>query len=107
MWDGGAIMKTVKWKREPKGPGYYALHMFLDAGGERVELLVYDVAASNFCPRICGFEIFGRLRRNGPFHNQIGAGEADSLEAAMKAALTMASQPREMWAVLPRSWCRN
>jgi hypothetical protein len=98
-------MKTIKWKREPKGPGF-AFHMFLDSGGERIELLAYDTGSSHE-PRICGFEIFGRLRRNGPFHSQIGAGEADSLEAAMKAALTMASQPREMWAVLPRSWCWN
>lgn len=98
-------MKTVKWKREPKGPGS-AFHMFLDAGGERIELLAYD-CGSSYDPRICGFEIYGRLRRNGPFHNQIGAGEADSLEAAMNAALMMASQPRKTWAVLPRSWVRN
>jgi hypothetical protein len=32
--------KTIPWHREPKGPGD-AVHMFIDAGGERVELLAY------------------------------------------------------------------
>jgi hypothetical protein len=33
-------MKTIGWRREPKGPGRRAFHMFNDARGERVELLV-------------------------------------------------------------------
>jgi hypothetical protein len=96
-------MKTIGWKYEPKGPGR-AWHTFLDAGGERVELLAYDCPASNGYKRMCGFEIYGRERARGPFHDQIGAGEAANLEAAMAAAREMVSQPREAWAILPRSW---
>jgi hypothetical protein len=97
-------MKTIGWRREPKGPGNNAQHMFLDAGGERVELLAYDVPAWRSNPRLCGFEAYGRHRNGGPFHEQLAAAEADSLEAAMSAALAMVSQPRDAWAVLPRSW---
>jgi hypothetical protein len=96
-------MKTVEWKTEPKGPGR-AVHMFLDAGEERVELLAYDCPASHGGPRMCGYEAFGRLRKGGPFHEQLAAGEARSLEEAMDAAQKMISQPREHWAKLPRSW---
>src|SRR5580700_6788309 len=99
-------MKTIGWKCEPKGPGK-AFHMFLDAGGERVELLAYDSPASHGGPRMCGFEVFGRLRKGGPFWNQLAAGEADSLEDAMRAAHTMVSQPREAWGTLPRSWLKS
>jgi hypothetical protein len=96
-------MKTVEWKTEPKGPGR-AVHMFLDAGAERVELLAYDCPASHGGPRMCGYEVFGRLRNDGPFHEQLAAGEARSLEEAMAAARMAVSQPRECWAKLPRSW---
>jgi hypothetical protein len=77
--------------------------MFLDAAGERVELLAYDIPPGNGYPRICGFEVFGRLRKGGPFHEQLAAGEADTLEEAMRAALEMVSRPRGRWAKLPRS----
>jgi hypothetical protein len=96
-------MKTIEWKTEPKGPGR-AVHMFLDAGGGRVELLAYDCPASHGGPRMCGYEVFGRLRNGGPFHEQLAAGEARSLEEAMAATRTAISQPRERWAKLPRSW---
>lgn len=93
-------MKTIGWKREPKGPGL-AFHMFLDASGERVELLAYDIPPSNGSSRICGFEVFGRLRKGGPFHEQLAIGEADNLREAMRAALEMASRPRKHWAKRP------
>jgi hypothetical protein len=86
-------MRTAAWRREPRGPGA-AWHMFADAHGERVELLVYDCPASRSGPRMCGFEIFTRLRSGGPFHNQVAAGEAESVEGAKAAALKMVSQPR-------------
>jgi hypothetical protein len=79
--------------------------MFKDAGGERVELLAYDCPASHGSPRMCGFEIFARNRR-GRFHDQVGAGETASLEAAMRAAVEMVSKPRDQWAKLPRSWVK-
>lgn len=100
-------MKIIRWRREPKGPGYYAWHMFMDAGGERVELLAYDCPPGNTYPRVCGFEVFGRLRPRRPFYNQLAAGEAANLEAAMAAALEMVAKPRAEWAVLPRSWVRT
>jgi hypothetical protein len=96
-------MKKVQWKTEPKGPGR-AVHMFLDAGEERVELLAYDCPSSHGRPRMCGYEVFGRLRNGGPFHQQLAAGEARSLEEAMAAAQKMISQTRGSWAKLPRSW---
>ena len=74
------------------------------ARNERVELLAYDIPPSNGYPRICAFEVFGRLRKGAPFHEQLAAGEADTLEEAMRAALEMVSRPRERWARLPRSW---
>jgi hypothetical protein len=43
-------------------------------------------------------------RAGGPFHEQLAAGEAQSIEEAMAAARTAISQPRERWAKLPRSW---
>lgn len=98
-------MKTIPWKVEPRGPGQ-AVHMFLDAGGERVELLAYDSPATPVSPRLCGFEVFTRLRKGGPFWNQVAAGEANSLDEAMAAAQAMVAQPREKWAVLPRSWVK-
>jgi hypothetical protein len=97
------MTKTIEWTTEPKGPGR-AVHMFVDAGGERVELLAYDCPASHGGPRMCGFEVYARLRKGGPFHDQIAAGEAQSLDDAMAAALAMVAQPREKWTVLPRSW---
>lgn len=100
-------MKTIDWKREPKGPGH-AMHMFTDAGGERVELLAYDCPASHGGPRMCGFEVFRQLRRGGgPFHDQIAAGEANSLAEAMAAALAMVARPRASWQKLPRSWVQG
>lgn len=96
-------MKPVGWRSEPKGPGR-AVHMFLDVAGERVELLAYDCPASRAWPRMCGFEVFGRLRKGGPFHDQLAAGESESLTEAMEAAQMMVSQPRDAWAKLPRSW---
>jgi hypothetical protein len=96
-------MKTIEWKPEPKGPGM-AVHMFLDAHGARVEILAYDCPASDGWTRICGFEVFGRLRKNGPFHEQLAAGEAASLAEAQEAALAMVAKPRSEWAKLPRSW---
>lgn len=96
-------MKTISWTSEPKGPGR-AMHMFLDAGGERVELLAYDCPASHGCVCMCGFEVYTRLRSGGPFHNQVAAGEAESLIAAMRASLTMVALPRDQWRVQPRSW---
>lgn len=106
-------MKTIGWKPEPKGPGR-AFHMFLDAGGERVELLAYDCPAGHGGPRMCGFEVFGKLRdRNGnirpasKFYEQLAAGEADSLEAAMRGAREMVAQPRAAWSKLPRSWVKG
>jgi hypothetical protein len=98
-------MKPIEWKTEPKGPGR-AVHMFLDAGGERVELLAYDCPASHGGPRMCGFEVYGRLRKGGPFHAQLAAGEAQSIDDAMAAARAMVAQPREQWAVLQRSWVK-
>jgi hypothetical protein len=97
-------MKTIGWKREPKGPGPRAQHMFLDAHNERVEILVYDCPPFKGHGRMCGFEIFGRKRRKGPFHKQIAAGEASSVDEAKDAALRMIALPREKWTVLPRSW---
>ncbi|XUM21008.1 hypothetical protein ACRAVF_26970 [Bradyrhizobium oligotrophicum S58] len=105
-------MKTIEWKTEPKGPGL-AVHMFLDAGGERVELLAYDCPASHGYPRMCGFEVYGRLRTgetartHGPFFEQLAAGEAQSIDEAKAAALAMVAQPRETWANLPRSWVQD
>ena len=96
-------MKTRWWKPEAKGPGH-AYHMFIDAGGERIELLAYDCPASHGCPRMCGFEVYGRLRKGGPFHKQIAAGEADTIQDAMDGAFRMIGQPREAWSVLSRSW---
>lgn len=96
-------MKTVAWKREPKGPGI-AYHMFMDAGGLRVELLAYDCPASSGGGRMCGFEIYAPYRVGGPFWDQLAAGEAENIEAAKAAAIKMAGKPREMWTVLPRSW---
>lgn len=90
-------MKKIGWKREPKGPGL-AFHMFVGAGGERVELLAYDIPASNGYPRICGFEVFGRLRKGG--HEQLAAGEAE--EDSMRAAMEMVAWPRERWTKLSR-----
>jgi hypothetical protein len=52
-------MKTINWKREPKGPGAAAEHLFLDAQGERVEILVYDCPPFKIHGRMCGFEVFG------------------------------------------------
>ena len=89
-------MKSIGWRQEPKGPGQ-AFHMFKDAGGERVELLVHDCPASAAGPRMCGFEIYGRSKKNGPFDRQLASGNADNLEGAMLAAITMAMQPRETW----------
>jgi len=94
--------KTISWRRERKGPGT-AVHMFTDAANERVELLAYDCPASEGNPRMCGFEIFVRDYR-GMFHDQVGAGEAENLEAAKAAALAMIALPRDEWAILPRSW---
>lgn len=101
-------MKPIDWKPEPEGPGQ---HVFLNAGGERVELLAYDCPANGTDPRMCGFEVFGRLRDrrgnirpSGAFWEQLAAGEADSLEAAKAAALEMVAQPRSAWSKLPRSW---
>lgn len=78
------------------------MHMFIDAHGERVELLAYDCPATPSFQRICGFEVYGRI--GGKFHDQIAAGEADSLKAAMLAAEEMIAKPRGEWSVLPRSW---
>ena len=96
-------MKAVGWETEPKGPGK-AVHMLLDAGGERVELLAYDCPAGHGHPRMCGFEVFGRRRKRGPFHEQLAAGEAETLEEPMEAAQAMVAQPRHTWSKLPRSW---
>lgn len=104
------------------------MHMFLDAGGERVELLAYDCPASHGGPRMCGFEVFARLpkkgalaeqlrqdaprhhnverRNSGPFWDQLAAGESSSLEEAKAAALEMVSRPRDAWTKLPRSWVK-
>jgi hypothetical protein len=95
--------KAIPWRREPKGRGY-AEHMFTDAGGERVELLVYDCAPSAGCDR--GFEINARDYR-GRYFEQVAAGEADSIEEAKAAALEMIARPHDKWAVLPRSWVKN
>lgn len=95
-------MKKIEWKREPKGPGPSAFHKFVDAGDERVELLAYDVPASKSHSRLCGFEIFGRSRGGGPFHEQLASGEAESLADAMTAAEQMAAMPRDEWTKLPR-----
>lgn len=94
-------MKTIGWKPEPKGPGR-AFHTFLDAHGERVELLAYDCPPSSGFQRMCGFEVYGRVGRK--FHEQVAAGEADSLDAAMRAAEEMVARRRSEWSVLPRSW---
>ena len=98
-------MKTIRWKPEPKGPGR-AVHKFLDAGGERVELLAFDCPAGPGWPRMCGFEVYRRLRKDGPFWDQMAAGEATNLDEAMSAAEAMVAKPREAWAELPRSWVR-
>lgn len=89
------------WRREPKGPGR-AFHMFKDAGGEQIELLVYDCPADSFGPRMCGFEIFARTRRGGPFHKQVASGDADSLEEAIRAVVSMSARPRAEWSKRPR-----
>lgn len=99
------MARQIHWTPEPKGPGH-ALHKFVDAGGERVELLAYDCPASQGGPRMCGFEVYRRLRKRGPFHDQIAAGEAKTIEDAMDAAQAMVAQPREQWTVLPRSWVK-
>lgn len=93
-------MKTIDWQHEPKGPGQSAVHMFIDAGGERVELLAYDVPASKFHPRLCGFEVFGRIRDGGPFHEQLAAGESQNLDDAKRDALAMVERPRALWTKL-------
>lgn len=91
-------MKTIAWKREPKGPGN-AVHMFMDdAAGERVELLAYDCPACSLGPRMCGFEIYAAPK----YLELVGGGEAASLDAAMRMALEMASGPRAAWTFLPR-----
>jgi hypothetical protein len=46
----------------------------------------------------------GGERKSGPFHHQLAAGEADSLESAMRAALTMVQQPRSAWTKPPPKW---
>ena len=71
--------------------------MFKDAGGERVELLVYDVPADKLGPRMCGFEVFARTRRGGPFQQQVAAGEAETLEQAVAAVVLMVSRPCAEW----------
>lgn len=97
------MAKTVEWTTEPRGPGR-AVHMFLDAAGERVELLAYDCPPSHGCPRMCGFEVYVRERKGRPFHRQVAAGETTSLEDAKRATLEMIARPRAAWTVLPRSW---
>lgn len=106
-------MRQIDWRSEPKGPGRDAVHMFLDAGGERVELLAYDCPAFGDHPRMCGFEVFGKLRdRKGnirpssKFWEQLAAGEACSLEAAKAAALAMVERPRAKWEKQQRSWVK-
>ena len=94
--------KTIPWRRERKASAT-AVHMFTDAANERVELLAYDRPEFDGYPRMCGFEIFVRDYR-GMFHDQVGAGEAENLEAAKAAALAMIALPRDQWAILPRSW---
>jgi hypothetical protein len=99
-------MKTINWRHEPKGPGRFAEHMFLDAGGERVERLVYDDITPDQ-PRLCGFEVFGRLKEGGPFWEQLAAGECNNIDAAKAAALAMVARPRSEWSILPRSWVKR
>lgn len=99
-------MKTIGWKSEPKGPGA-AVHTFLDAGGERVELLAFDVPPFAGNRRIIGFEVYGRLRKGGPFHELLANGEADTRSNAMRAALEMVSRPRAYWELLPGRWRRD
>lgn len=94
-------MKTIEWQHEPKGPGHRAVHMFIDADDERVELLAYDVPASKFHPRLCGFEVFGRIRDAGPFDRQLAAGKSQSLEEAKRDARAMVELPRALWTKLP------
>jgi hypothetical protein len=77
------LRKAIPWRREPKGPGF-AEHVFTDAGGERVELLVYDCPPSAGGARMCGFEIYARNYR-GRYFEQVAAGEADSIEEAKAA----------------------
>lgn len=96
-------MKTIAWRHEPKGPGN-AYHTFLDAGGTRVEILTYDCQTNNGGQRMCGFEVYGRLRKGGSFWDQLAAGEASNLDEAMSAGLAMVAKPRDQWAILPRSW---
>ncbi len=78
--------------------------MFIDAGGERVELLAYDVPASRFHPRLCGFEVFGRIRDGGSFDEQLASGESQSLEDAKRDARVMVARPRALWTKLPPPW---
>lgn len=99
-------MKTIPWRREPKGPGRNAQQMFLDAGGERVELLAFDVPATPDCGRMCAFEVFAREKPNSKyFYKLLADGEASDLAAAQAAALEMVARPREQWATIDkRSW---
>jgi hypothetical protein len=96
-------MKTIAWKSDPNWNAGEAVHMFMDVGEERIELLAYDCPASDGRARMCGYEVYGRHKRR-PYHRQLAGGEAQSLDHAMAAARAVVSEPREMWAVLPRSW---
>ena len=94
-------MKTVTWAPEPKGPGRNAVHMFIDTDAGRVELLAYDLPADGHFVQLYGFEIYGRRRERGPFHEQLASGDATSLEEAKAKALAMAAQPKATWTKLP------
>ena len=96
------------WKHEPKGPGR-AERMFVDAGGERVELLAF--ATSDADGPMIGFEIHGRDRRRdgtiktgGPFWHLLARGDAPTFEAAKEAALAMAAHPRAEWEKPRPAW---
>lgn len=75
--------------------------MIVNAGGEPVELLAYDIPSDSLGARLCGFEIFGRRRAGGDFDQQLASGLVDTLEEAKALALTMAKQPRATRTVLP------
>ena len=47
-------MKAIDWKPKPKGPERQAVHVFVDAGGEHVEPIAYDVPAIRLNERLCG-----------------------------------------------------
>ena len=84
--------RALRWRREPKGPGF-AEHAFVTIpDGRCVELLAWhDMSAPH--EQRCGFEICGGKR----YMEQLAVAYTDSFDAAKADAETTAKRPPATW----------